>query len=194
VDRRVAHDPLEALCRIDDATGVWVGVVDTPEVRLLGEVLVEALRAPHDRLRDQLRHAVAGSVVQTEDTRGIASRSAREHPPERDDLSHRFTAVFVSHVLNDPLAALHREIDVDVRHGDSLRVEEALEQKVVLQRVHIGDPERVGHDRPGCGTAPRTDRDSIVLRELHEVPDDEEVRREPHLLYDAQLHFQAFQG
>ena len=71
-------------------------------------------------------------------------------------------------------------------------VEEALEQQVVLERVDVGDAQRVGDDAAGRRTAPGSDGDAVVLGELHEVPDDEEVGVEAHLADDAELEVEAF--
>ena len=63
-------------------------------------------------------------------------------------------------------------------------VEEALEEQVVLERVDVGDRQRVGDDAAGRRAAPGADGDAVVLGELHEVPDDEEVGAEAHLADD----------
>ena len=46
---------------------------------------------------------------------------------------------FLRHVLDDLSAAVHAEVDVDIGHGDALRVEEALEEELVLERIDVGD-------------------------------------------------------
>ena len=47
---------------------------------------------------------------------------------------------------------------------------------------------------PAADPRPGTDRDPVVLRELDEVPDDQEVGREAHLLDHAQLHLEPLDG
>jgi hypothetical protein len=76
---------------------------------------------------------------------------------------------------------------IDTRSG----IEEALEQQVVLQRVEVGDAERIGDQRPGARAAPRADRHAVLLRPVDEVGDDQEVAREAHLDDRLQLEFQA---
>ena len=69
---------------------------------------------------------------------------------------------FVGDVLDDPVAALHAEVDVEVRHRDAFGIQEALEQQVVLDRIEIGDAERIGHQRAGAGAAARTHRHAVA--------------------------------
>ena len=125
------------------------------------QAVVEARRAAHDRVRDQLREPVADRVVVAEHARGVARRRAREHLAEGDDLRHAVGAVLLGHVADHALAAAHGEVDVDVRHRHALGVEEALEQQVVAQRVDVGDLQAVGDDasrrrepRPGPTAMP----------------------------------------
>ncbi len=157
--------------------------------RLAGpQAVLEGGRAPHDRVGDQLRQPVPDAVLVAEHPRGVARRGSREHPAERDDLRDRLGAVLLGHVADHALAAADGEVDVDVRHRDALRVEEALEEQVVAERVDVGDPEAVGDDRARGGAAARPDGDAVRLRVGDEVPDDEEVAAEAHRLDDPQLH------
>ena len=78
------------------------------------------------------------------------------------------------------------EVDVDVRVGRPTRVDEALEQQVVGDRLDPADPQRVRHDRAGR-TAPTLGRDPALLRELHEVPADEEELGETGPLDDVEF-------
>ncbi len=55
------------------------------------------------------------------------------------------------------------------------------------ERVEVGDPQHVGDDRAGRRAAPRPDRDAVLLRVADEVPDDQEVGGEPHLLDHPEL-------
>jgi hypothetical protein len=109
------------------------------------------------------------------------------HLAEGDDLGHRVLAVLVLHVADHPVAAADREVDVDVRHRVALGVQEPLEEQVRRQRVDVGDAQHVAHDRPRRGAAAGTDGDAVVLGVLDEVPDDQEVRLEAHLLDHRQL-------
>ena len=90
-------------------------------------------------------------------------------------------------VADHLVAAALVEVHVDVGHLDALGVQEPLEQQAVAERVEVGDPQAVRHDRAGRRSPPRTDADALLAREPDEVPDDQEVAGEPHLQDDAQL-------
>ena len=95
---------------------------------------------------------------------------------------------FSVHVVDDALAAGDGEVDVHVGHRLAARVEEALEQQVVADRVDVGDLEAVGDEAAGGRAAARADADRrCCLREVDEVPDDQEVVGEAHLLDRLQL-------
>ena len=71
-------------------------------------------------------------------------------------------AVLLLHVLDHPVAAVLAEVDVEVGHRYPLRIEEALEQQVVAQRIEVGDAERIGHQRARARAAPRSDRHAVA--------------------------------
>jgi hypothetical protein len=76
------------------------------------------------------------------------------------------SAVFLAHVLDDPPAVVLAEVDVEVGHRHPLRVEEALEQQRVAQRIEVGDAERVGDQRTGARTPPGPTGTPLFLAQL----------------------------
>jgi len=69
------------------------------------------------------------------------------------DLRGVVTAVGVVDVLDDLLAPVGLDVDVDVRGSVALRRQKPFEQQPPPHRVDVGDPERVA-DR-GVGAEPR---------------------------------------
>ena len=151
------------------------------------EALVERLTRP---FRDQLRDPVDDAVGDLEHAAGVADGGARRHRPEGDDLRDAVAAVLLGDVVDDALAAVDGEVDVHVRHRLAARVEEALEQQAVAHRVDVGDLEAVGGERAGRRAAARADADPVPLREVDEVPDDQEVVGEAHLPDRLQLELE----
>jgi hypothetical protein len=90
-------------------------------------------------------------------------------------------AVLVAHVLDDLVAVVLAEVDVEVGHRHALRVQEALEQQRVGKRIEVGDAQREGHQRARARAAARADRHAVGLGPVDEVGHDQEVAREAHL-------------
>ena len=55
-------------------------------------------------------------------------------------------AVALLDVLDDFFTLDVVEIDIDIRHRHALRVQEALEQQIVFQRVEVRDAEEIRDD------------------------------------------------
>jgi hypothetical protein len=115
----------------------------------------------------------------------VAHHRLGRHGAVGGDLRHPVAAVALGDVFDHPVAAFHAEIDVEIRHRHPFGIEKTLEQQIVGQRVQIGDAERVGHQRTGAGTAPRSDRHPVGARPLDEVGDDQEIAGKAHLDDDA---------
>src|SRR5207245_1574223 len=96
-------------------------------------------------------------------------------------------AVLFPYVFEHLVPALDAEVDVDVGHRLPLRVQEALEEQAVGNRIEIGDAEAVGDEAAGARAAAGSDRDASALGLADEVGDDQEVAREPHLANGREL-------
>jgi hypothetical protein len=117
------------------------------------------------------------------------------HVPERGpslervvgaDHRHPVVAVALVDLLHHLVAAVPGEVDVDVRAVLPREAQEPLEGQVVLDRVDDRDAERVGDEAVRRGAAPHR-RDPLRPGPPDDVPDDEEVLREPELLDDREL-------
>ncbi len=90
----------------------------------------------------------------------VAQHAARLQRTEGDDLRHLIAAVAILHVADHLVAAVLAEVDVEVRHRDAFRIEEALEQQAEADRIEVGDGQRTrrpasrrpsrGPGRPEC--------------------------------------------
>ena len=155
----------------------------------LGEPAVRLEVAPdhHAVVRlERLRHPIDERPREPERIAHLADRRAR---PVRDEVADHpgvLRPVALVDVLDDLLAPLRAEVDVDVRVGRPALVDEPLEQQVVGDRLDPADPERVRHDRAGRA-APALGRDPLLLREAHQVPADQEELGEAGPLDDVEL-------
>jgi len=116
---------------------------------------------------------------------GVSNCSAGLDGRERDDLGDVLTAIQLGHVADHLVPVPRVEVHVDVGHRPTARIQEALEQQVVFDRIQVGDPQAI-RDCTACGrTTARTDADVAVAGVLDQVTGDQEVRREAHVVkYD----------
>src|SRR5699024_6287562 len=183
-----AGEALDALGDLDHLLHVGVLVVDAAELPRLGVPLVLGVDDPldgavraHHGPRQRLGEAVSHRVRVVQHARGVLERVLRLHHAVGDDLGDAVVAVLALDVLDDLAATAVVEVDVEVRHGDAVRVQEPLEQQPVLERVEIGDPHRVGDHRAGARTTARAHPDALLLGPLDVVGDHQEVAGEAHL-------------
>ena len=158
VDGVVADEALERHGEIDHLTRGLVFVVGGLELAAVGHGLLEGGR--RRLLGDHLGDAVADRIGQPQHAGGVAGGGPCRQGAEGDDLGDVVAPVLLRHVLDDLVAAFHREVHVDVGHRLAARVQEALEEQVVLERVDVGDAQRVGHDAARRRTASGPHRDA----------------------------------
>ena len=177
---------LEFLRNVERAADHRIAIALGLQPRLVVDGALE-----RDRVGRILRHKLAQlvdlAVRHLQDAADVAQHAARLQGAEGDDLRDPVAAVLFLHVADHLVAALLAEVDVEIRHRDAFRIEEALEQEPEADRIEIGDGERIGDQRAGAGAAARSDRNALRLRPLDEIGDDQKVAGIFHLLDDAEL-------
>ena len=146
-ERAVAEVAADAVPVVDHLMGV--------AARHLGGERIDRVRRPAERLR-RLPQGRAQAVGH--DRR----RHGRLLDPEP-----------FFHPLDDLVAALRVEVDVNVGRSLAAPVQEAFEQEVVFDRVDACDAEQVGDDRVSCRAAPGAP-DAAPPGFLDDLADDEE--------------------
>ena len=103
----------------------------------------------------------------------------------------RLLAVLLADIVDDFLAAVLAEVDVDIGRLAAVRIEEALEQQIVFERADVAQLQDVADDGAARGAA-GAGGDVLADGEADEIPDDEEIARKAHLADDAELVFEPF--
>ena len=93
----------------------------------------------------------------------VFDRRLCRHGAEGDDLRDVFPSIFLRDVVDHFAAPVHAEINVDIRHGDALRIQKALKKQFVLQRIDVGDAKRIRNQRSSRRTAARAHRNLCSL-------------------------------
>jgi hypothetical protein len=77
------------------------------------------------------------------------------------------------------------------RHAHALRIQEALEEEVELDRIDVGDAEGVGDEAPRRRAAARSHAHAVLTRVVDEVAHDQEVARVADLADRVELVLEA---
>ena len=142
-------------------------------------------------VRDHFGEPVAIAVAPTHHAGDIAHDALRAEGAEGDDLRHGALAVFLPDILDHLTAPLHAEIDIDIGRAHAFGIEEALEDQAEAERVDIGDTEHIRDDRTSRRATPRADGDSLLLRVVDEIPDDEKITGEAGFLDHREFVIEA---
>ncbi len=185
----VARQTLERARQIDEVFDLLLGVVELPELRLLRERI---LQCDAELERHELGDPVYITVAHPQHAAAVAHDGLRRHGAVGDDLRDALSPVLLRNVVDHAVAPVHAEVDIEVGHRDALRIQEALEQQVVLERIQIGDAQNISHQGARAGTAAGTDRHAILACPANEIGNDEEVSRKAHLADDIELGAQTF--
>ncbi len=189
----IADHPFHPGGGIDQLAQVVGGLVGLLQLRKTLEVVgnnVPQRDGLGGNVRDDLGHPVHFGEGNIHHAAHIAQGGARPQRAEGDDLGHLVLPVFIDGVIEHVRPAVVGEVQVDIGHRDAARVQEAFEEQFLLDGVHQGDIQRIGHDRT-VGGAAGVVPDALPGGIAAQVPNDQEVGIEAHLVDDAQLVVEA---
>ncbi len=121
----------------------------------------------------------------------IPDGSSGCHGAKGNDLGHMILPIFPNDIINDFLPSFIAEIHINIRHADTLRIQEALKQQAVLHRIDLRDIQGIGHQTPGGTASTRSDNNPVVPGIFDKVPYNEEIVHISHLNDGLELILQA---
>ena len=166
---------------------LFIALVQLPQLVVHLQCLVDR---DIQLIRNHLRNRIDLCIRHIQHTADIANDTARRQCTECDDLYNAVLAVFSRYIVDDLRAAFEAEIHVDIRHGNSFRVQETLEQELVPHRIQLCDAKGVGNNTSGRRSSSRSDHDVVVARKFDEIPHDQEVIDVTHRFDRIKLVFQ----
>ena len=178
------HVALNRACGVDDFFGFRFFVVGLLEIGIRIERLVDR---DAQFVADHFAQAVAHAIRLTKHASRVANGVLRLQLAERDNARHVVFAVELFNMLNNFLASLILEVDVDIRHLNAFGRQEALEQQAVRQGIKVGNAHGI-RANSACGRATaRAYGNTILSRPANVFLDNEEVCREALLNNNARL-------
>ena len=68
---------------------------------------------------------------------------------ESYNLYYLFRPILPAHIINHLLPSFKAEVYIDIRHGNTLRVQKTLKQKIIFDGINIGNLQRIRNNTPG---------------------------------------------
>jgi hypothetical protein len=133
----------------------------------------------------------------------VADRASRAVRGEARDERRMLATVAPGDPDDELLADVAREVEVDVRHGGQLAVQEAPERELVRDGIDVREPREVADDRPDRTSPPTSRRQEAtgrvapphlvraLARDLEHLVVEQEEPGEPELLDELELALEA---
>ena len=167
----------------------FVTVIGLFQIRILLQCLIQR---DVQFIRNHLGDRIAEAVRKIHCASDIANDAPGCHGSEGDDLHHLILAILTCDIIDDFLSSLEAEVHVNIGHGYALRIQKALEQQRVPDRVKLRDAGAVGYHRSRRGASSRSHRDSMLSRPVDVIPDNQEVIDISHFPDDRELIIEPF--
>ena len=162
----VAGHALQGTGDIQQAADGFVPVIELTQGFGKGEGLVNG----HVQSGwDLLGNPVGVGIADIQHTADVADGHAGSHGAEGDNLGNVVIPIEAMDIVDNFTTAVDAEVNVDIRHGDTLGIQEPLEKEAVFDRVNIGDFQAVGHNAARCAASTGPDGNAAAFGIADEI-------------------------
>ena len=110
-------------------------------------------------------------------------------------MRHLFLTILIRHPIQDSSSTIVIEIDINIRQGNTVGIQETFEQQVIGNRVNLCDTQAIGHRRTCRRATSRPYRHvQFLTGRTDEVLHNEEVTRETHCLHNVKFKLDTLAG
>ena len=109
-----------------------------------------------------------------------------------DNMRHFFLTVLLRHPAKHFTTSVIIKVDIDIRQGDTVGIQETLKQQVIFNGVDFRNLQTICNSRSCCRSTSRPDGNTHVPACSDKVLHNQEVSRKTHRLHDMQFKNKPF--
>ena len=179
---------LQPLCKIDQTMDIFLFLISFTKFRIHPQRLIYR---DIKLLRDHLCNGIHLCIRHIQNTADIADNTSRCQRTKSNDLNHAVIAVFPSYIIDNLLSSFEAEVNINIRHGYSFRIQKTLKQQVITDRIQLSNPKCVGN-QASCGRASaRANHNVIIPGIFNEIPHNEKIIHISHIFNGSELIIQT---
>ena len=168
----VAVHPFQHAAQLEQ---IPVGLIHSFGLCKVGIFLHGPLDSHLGTLRDQFGDAVSLGEAHSQHPGHIAHHRAGLELTEGDYLAHGLLTVQLLDIVDHLAPPLLAEVYIDIGHGDPVLIQEALKQQVIAQRVNVGNPQAIRHQRARSAAPAGPHGDILAPGVTDEIHNDQEI-------------------
>ena len=162
----------KTLRRIDQIMNLFLILIDFFEFRVH---LQRFVNRDIQLLRNHFCNGIHLCIWKIHNTTDITDNTTGRQCTKCNDLYDTVIPVFTSYIIDNFLSSFKTEVNVDIRHGYSFRIQETLKQKIISNRIKLCDPQSIGNQTSCSGASSRSYHNVMVARIFNKVPYNQEV-------------------
>ena len=168
----MSRKSFKTFCRIDQIMNLFLLLISFFKLRIHLQSFIDR---DIQLLRNHFCNSIHLCVREIHNTSDITDNTTGRQCTKRNNLYDTVIPVFTSYIINNFLSSFEAEVNVNIRHGYSFRIQETLKQKVISNRIKLCDPKCIGNQTSCSGTSSRSYHNVMVTRIFDEIPYDQEV-------------------
>ena len=168
----MSRKSFKTFCRIDQIMDLFLLLISFFKLRIHLQSFIDR---DIQLLRNHFCNSIHLCVREIHNTSDITDNTTGRQCTKRNDLYYTVIPVFTSYIINNFLSSFEAEVNINIRHGYSFRIQETLKQKVISNRIQLCDPQSIGNQTSCSGTSSRSYHNVMVTCIFDEIPHNQEI-------------------
>ena len=181
--------PFQSAAHIQQLMNSGIRFVELSQIGVKGKC---AVKCNIQFVRNRFCKLIRVTVRQIHDTCNITDHTFGGKRSESDDLYYFVRTIFACDIIDYILAMCVFEINVNIRHGYTFRIQETFEEQIILNRINVGDVHTIGSNTAGGRTPSRAYCNVVFTAIIDVIPYDQEIIHVPHFPNNGQFVIQFF--
>ena len=154
----VPGKPLKTLAHIDQGPDLLISLVKLSQFRI---DLKGSVNSDVQLIGDHLGKGIHIGIGQIHHPAHIPDYALCRQGTKGNDLNHLLRPIFTAYIVYDLLPSFVTEVNINIGHGNTLRIQETFKQKIISDGIDIGDLQRIGNNASRCRSTARPHHDPV---------------------------------
>ena len=149
---------LKALTHIDQGPDLLISLVKLSQLRI---DLKGSVNGDIQLIGYHLGKGIHIGIGQIHHPAHIPDHAFCRQGTKGNDLNHLLRPIFTAYIVYDLLPSFVAEVNINIRHGDTFRIQKTLKQKIIPDGIDVGDLQRIGNNASRCRSTARPHHDPV---------------------------------
>ena len=170
----------QASCHIDQIVNILLFFIRLLQFRIHGQSFINS---DIQLLRNHFCNISNLCIWHIQNTANIPNHTTGCQSTKSNNLDHTVIPIFTADIFNNLLPSFEAEVNVNIRHRYSFRIQKSLKEQIIANRIKLCDAQGISNQTSRCRATSRSYHNVMIAGIFNKIPYYKEVIHVAHIFY-----------